>query len=104
MDNYQDYKEYQKYEEQIERMIQASASILHLPGEMAWDNIKATFQIMWKKAIPQVHLYQFLIETLDYLEVDTSVKGMSKLSPILTQSLMDMMWGLFGYIQPITNL
>jgi len=102
-ETYQKYKDYKKYEETIQRMVLSSAAILHLPGEMTWDNIKATMQVMWKKAIPQVHVYQFLTKTLDYLEVDTTIDGMSKLSPYLTKRLVDMMWGMFGYLHPISN-
>jgi len=102
-ETYQKYKDYKKYEETIQRMVLSSAAILHLPGEMTWDNIKATMQVMWKKAIPQVHVYQFLTKTLDYLEVDTTIDGMSKLSPYLTRELVDMMWGMFGPVHPISN-
>jgi len=101
--DFQAFREYKKFEEKVESMIQASATILHLPNQLSWDSIKATLQAMWKKTIPQIHQYQFLTKTLDYLEIDTDEKGMSKLSPFLTQALVDMMWGLFGYIHPITN-
>jgi len=95
------YKAYQDFRERISQMIQSSAAILHLPSELSWANIKATIQIMYKKAIPQVHVYQFLTKTLDYLEVDSKVKGLSKLSPFLTQLMVDGMWGMFGYNHPL---
>ena len=94
------FKAYTDKVKNIGQIIQSSASILHLPSELSWANIKATIQIMYKKAIPRVHLYQFLTKTLDYLEIDTNVKGMSKLSPFLTQKMIDSMWGIFGYGHP----
>jgi len=102
--DYEQYKAYKDFNERIGQMIQSSAAILHLPSEISWANIKATIQIMYKKAIPQVHLYQFLTRTLDYLEVDTNVKGVSKLSPFVTQLLVDAMWGMFGYSHPLRIL
>merc|ERR1719391_707545 len=94
------YKAYKDFMERIGQIIKSSASILHLPSEFSWANIKATIQIMYKKAIPRVHLYQFLTKNLDYLEIDTDVKGMSKLSPSLTQQMVDTMWHIFGYGHP----
>jgi len=99
--DYHQYKAYQEFMEQIGQMIQSSAAILHLPSEMTWSNIKAAIQTTYKTAIPQVNLYQFFTRTLDYLEMDTNVKGMSTLSPFVTQLLVDMMWGMFGYGHPL---
>ena len=91
--DYQEYKEYQAFMERIGQMIQSSATILHLPSELSWSNIKAAIQTMYKTAIPQINFYQFLTRTLDYLEMDTNVKGMSTLSPFVTQLLVDMTTG-----------
>ena len=98
--NFALYKAYREFAKNIGQMIQSSASIIHLPSELSWANIKAAIQTMYKKAIPRIHLYQFLTKTLDYLEIDTNVKGMSKLSPFLTQKMIDSMWGIFGYGHP----
>jgi len=99
-ESYDQFKAYKEFVKNIGQIIQSSASILHLPSEISWANIKATIQIMYKKAIPRVHLYQFLTKNLDYLEIDTDVKGMSKLSPSLTQQMVDTMWHIFGYGHP----
>merc|ERR1712029_453363 len=96
-----DYQEYQAFTERIGQMIQSSATILHLPSELSWSNIKAAIQTMYKTAIPQIHFYQFLTRTLDYLEMDTEVKGVSKLSPFVTQRVVDGLWGMFGWIHPL---
>merc|ERR1712111_49822 len=84
-DNYQEYKDYQEFMERVGQMIQSSAAI----------------QTMYKTAISQVHFYQFLTRTLDYLEMDTDVKGVSKLSPYVTQLVVDGMWGMFGRLTPL---
>jgi len=100
-DNYQEYKDYQEFMERVGQMIQSSAAILRLPSELSWSNIKAAIQTMYKTAISQVHFYQFLTRTLDYLEMDTDVKGVSKLSPYVTQLVVDGMWGMFGRLTPL---
>merc|ERR1712180_326233 len=102
-DSFAQFKAYTDIVKNVGQIIQSSAAILHLPSELSWANIKATIQIMYKKAIPQVHVYQFLTKSLDYLEVDTKVKGLSKLSPFVTQLLVDGMWGMFGYNHPLSQ-
>jgi len=100
-DDYRQNKAHGKFMERFDQMIQASADILHLPTELSWSNIKAAIQSIYKTAIPRVNLYQFLFFSRDYLEIDTDVEGMSKLSPFVTQLLIDEMWGMFGYNNPL---
>ena len=103
LDNFHGYKEYQKFRTQIDNMIRTSSDILQLPNELTWRSIKRAIQKTYKDAIPKVHLYQFLTKTLEYLDIDTAVEGMSKLSPSMTQKLIDGLWGMFGREHPITN-
>ena len=105
MDNdYNSFKEYQEYEREVGNMLSASTTIASLPSEISWDNFKLNLQSMYKKAIPQIHLFQFLIQKQDYLKIDTNIQGMSQLSDMVTKNLMYAMWGLFGYIHPLSKL
>ena len=100
--DYQEFKRYEDFMKQVDSMAGAVSATLHLPSELSWENIKLTLQTIYKKAIPQVHLFQFLTRrSLDYLDIETDVKGMSKLSDFVTQAFVNSMWGLFGYIHPL---
>jgi len=100
--DYQEFKRYEDFMKQVDSMAGAVSATLHLPAELSWENIKLTLQTIYKKAIPQVHLFQFLTRrSLDYLDIETDVKGMSKLSDFVTQAFVNSMWGLFGYIHPL---
>jgi len=99
--NYNHYKGHIDFLNKVDGMVKASSSILRLPSELSWENIKYALQTMYKKAIPQVHLYQFLTHSLDYLEIDSNVKGMSKLSDFVTQHLVDALWDVFGCLYPL---
>ena len=105
MDNdYNSYKEYQEFEKEVGNMFSASTTIASLPSEISWDNFKLNLQSMYKKAIPRIHLFQYLIQKQDYLKIDTNIQGMSQLSDMVTKNLMYAMWGLFGYIHPLSKL
>ena len=100
-EDYRVYKEYQEYEEQIGNIVRASTSCLRLPSKISWDNLKLSLQSMYKNVIPQIHLFQFLIQKQDFLKMDT--QGMSILSDFLTQNLVDAMWGMLGRIHPLSK-
>ena len=102
--DYYSYKEYQKYEREVGNMLSASTTIASLPSEISWDNFKLNLQSMYKKAIPQIHLFQYLIQKQDYLKIDTNIQGMSQLSDMVTKNLMYAMWGIFGRIHPLRKL
>ena len=99
--NYNHYKGHLDFLNKVDGMVKASSLILRLPSELSWENIKYALQTMYKQAIPQVHLYQFLTHSLDYLEIDTNVKGMSKLSDFVTQHLVDALWDVIGCRYPL---
>merc|ERR1711963_885862 len=102
MDNdYNSYKEYQEFEKEVGNMFSASTTIASLPSEISWDNFKLNLQSMYKKAIPQIHMFQYLIQKQDYLKIDTNIQGMSQLSDIVTKNLMYAMWDIFGPIHPL---
>ena len=102
--DYYSYKEYQKYEREMGNGLSALTTIASLPSEISWDNFKLNLQSMYKKAIPQIHLFQFLIQKQDYLKIDTNIQGMSQLSDMVTKNLMYAMWGIFGSIHPLSKL
>ena len=105
MDNdYDSFKEYQEYESEVGNMLSASTTIASLPSEISWDNFKLNLQSMYKKAIPQIHMFQYLIQKQDYLKIDTNIQGMSHLSDMVTKNLMYAMWGIFGRIHPLSKL
>ena len=102
--DYYSYKEYQEYEKEVGNMLSASTTIASLPSEISWDNFKLNLQSMYKKTIPQIHQFQFLIQKQDYLKIDTNIQGMSQLSDMVTNNLMYEMWGIFGSIHPLSKL
>ena len=99
--DYHQNKKYQKWAKQVEQIVSGAVSILHIPSELSWENIKLAIQTTYKKAIPKVHLFQFLTKKKEYLDVDINVRGMSKLSDYLTQHFVNSIWGMFGYIHPL---
>jgi len=103
LEDYWVFREYKRFQEQNQDMVDTSASIVRLPTDLSWNSVKATLQTIYKEGVQNVHLFQFLTKTLDYLNIDTGVKGMSQLSPSMTQALTDSMWHLFGRIHPISN-
>lgn len=92
--DFEAFKDYEKFEENVNNMIGSGAAIVHLPRDLTWDGIKSSVQTMYKKAIPQVHLFQFLTKKIQYLTLDNSV-GLSKLSPVATQAFMDSLYWFF---------
>ena len=96
-------REYQEYEREVGNMLSASITIASLPSKISWDNFKLNLQSMYKKAIPQIHLFQYLIQKQDYLKIDTNIQGMSQLSDMVTKNLMYAMWGIFGRIHPLSK-
>ena len=103
LEDYWVFREYKKFQEHNQDMVDTSASIVRLPTDLSWNSVKATLQTIYKEGVQNVHLFQFLTKTLDYLDIDTGIKGMSQLSPSMTQALTDSMWHLFGRIHPISN-
>merc|ERR1711983_584180 len=89
--DYEASKAYEKFEENVNRMINAATAIVQLPSEMTWPGLKSAIQAMYKKAVSQVHVFQFLTKKLEYLTLDRDV-GMSKLSPYVTQLLVNAMY------------
>jgi|ERR1712038_1372089 len=89
--DFEAFKEYEKFEENVQRMINSATAIVELPSEMTWAGIKSAIQAMYKKAISQVHVFQFLTKKLEYLTLDREV-GLSKLSTIATQAFVDSMY------------
>ena len=105
MDNdYNIYKKYQEFEREVDNMFHASKSIASLPSEISWDNFKFNLQSMYKNAIPQIHLFQYLIHFKNYFKIDTNIQGMSQLSDMVTKNLMYAMWDIFGPIHPLSKL
>ena len=100
--DFEAFKDYEKFEENVNNMIDSAATSVHLPQNLTWDDdlltcasgIKSSLQAMYKKAIPQVHLFQFLTKKMQYLTHDNSV-GLSKLSPVATQAFMDSLYWFF---------
>merc|ERR1711997_1375933 len=66
--DFEAFKDYEKFEEIVNNMIDSAAASVHLPPDLTWDDdlltntcasgIKSSVQTMYKKAIPQVHLFQ----------------------------------------------
>ena len=102
--DYYSYKKYKEYEREMGNMLSASITIASLPSKISWDNFKLNLQSMYKKAIPQIHMFQYLIQKQDYLKIDTNIQGMSQLSDMVTKNLMYAMWGFFGSIHPLSKL
>ena len=64
--------------------------------DMDWAGIKSSFQAMYKKALPQVQLFQFLTKKLTYIDLDRDSK-MYKLSDFLTKNMVDSMHWAFRW-------
>ena len=82
-------------------MIDGSVTILRLPSELSWDNIKQALQATYKQGIQQISVYQFLVRNKEFLDLESGVKGMSLLFDQLTGLLMSKMGYLFRYLTPI---
>jgi len=95
-DNYNEVREFEEYEENIVSAIDSGAAILQLPQDMDWAGIKSSFQAMYKKALPQVQLFQFLTKKLTYIDLDRDSK-MYKLSDFLTKNMVDSMHWAFRW-------
>ena len=99
--NYNKFREYEKTLERVKQMIDGSVTILRLPLELSWDNIKKALQATYKQGIQQISVYQFLVRNKEFLDLESGVKGMSLLSDQLTSLLMSEMGYLFRYLTPI---
>lgn len=60
--DFEAFKEYEKFEDNVQRMINSATAIVELPSEMTWAGLKSAIQAMYKKAISQVHVFQFLTD------------------------------------------
>ena len=96
--DFETVQEWEKFEDNVDNAIGAATTIVQLPRDLTWPGIKSAVQAMYKKAIPQVHLFQFLTKKIEYLTLDSSVVGLSKLSPFITQKLVD---GMSGFPSPL---
>ena len=99
--DYNKFREYEKTLERVKQMIDGSVTILRLPSELSWDNIKQALQATYKQGIQQISVYQFLVRNKEFLDLESGVKGMSLLSDQLTSLLMSEMGYLFRYLTPI---
>ena len=103
--DYNKFREYEKTLERVKQMIDGSVTILRLPSELSWDNIKQALQATYKQGIQQISVYQFLVRdkqsVYQFLDLESGVKGMSLLSDQLTGLLMSEMGYLFRYLTPI---
>ena len=99
--DYNKFREYEKTLERVKQMIDGSVTILRLPSELSWDNIKQALQATYKRGIQQISVYQFLVRNKEFLDLESGVKGMSLLSDQLTGLLMSEMGYLFRYLTPI---
>ena len=99
--DYNKFREYEKTLERVKQMIDGSVTILRLPSELSWDNIKQALQATYKQGIQQISVYQFLVRNKEFLDLESGVKGMSLLSDQLTGLLMSEMGYLFRYLTPI---
>ena len=97
--DFETVQEGEKFEDNVDNAIGAATTIVQLPRDLTWPGIKSAIQSMYKKAIPQVHLFQFLTKKIEYLTLDSSVVGLSKLSPFITQKLVDSM--SLGFPSPL---
>jgi len=98
--SFQDVKEYEAFEERVKNMINSAGVIVKLPQELTWSGLKSAIQAMYKKAISQVHVFQFLTKKLEYIELDKET-GFSKLSPFITQAFTDSLYYMFRYMTPL---
>jgi len=101
--SFQDVKEYEAFEERVMNMINSASVIVKLPQELTWSGLKSAIQAMYKKAISQIHVFQFLTKKLEYIELDKEV-GISKLSPFITQAFTDNLYWMFRYMTPLRQL
>jgi len=99
--DYNKFREYEKTLERVKQMVDGSVTILRLPSELSWDNIKQALQATYKRGIQQISVYQFLVRNKEFLDLESGVKGMSLLSDQLTGLLMSEMGYLFRYLTPI---
>lgn len=98
--DFQAVKEYEAFEERVNNMINSGSAIVKLPKELTWPGLKSALQAMYKKALSQVHVFQFLTKRLDYIEMDRSV-GLSKLSPFVTEQFTDSLYYMFRHMTPL---
>ena len=77
-------------------VIQLSTKHVIYSQDMDWAGIKSSFQAMYKKALPQVQLFQFLTKKLTYIDLDRDSK-MYKLSDFLTKNMVDSMHWAFRW-------
>merc|ERR1711951_341311 len=101
--SFQDVKEYEAFEERVMNMINSASVIVKLPQELTWSGLKSAIQAMYKKAISQTHVFQFLTKKLEYIELVKEV-GISKLSPFITQAFTDNLYWMFRYMTPLRQL
>jgi len=98
--DFQSVKEWEAFEERVNNMINSGSQIVKLPQELTWSGIKSALQAMYKKAISQIHVFQFLTKRLDYIEMDREA-GFSKLSPLVTEMFTDSLYYMFRYMTPL---
>ena len=96
-------RDYEAFEERVFNMINSAGAIVMLPKELTWSGVKTAIQAMYKKAISQIHVFQFLTKKLEYIELDKEV-GISKLSPFITQAFTDNLYWMFRYMTPLRQL
>jgi len=98
--DFQSVKEWEAFEERVNNMINSGSQIVKLPQELTWSGIKSALQAMYKKAVSQIHVFQFLTKRLDYIEMDREA-GFSKLSPLVTEMFTDSLYYMFRYMTPL---
>ena len=105
--DYYTFKGFNKYLEGLNNGFADTMDYIHLPSELSWENIKLALQTTYRKALPKVMLINKgpvgKIKSMENIAVESDVKGMMKLSDIMTLVLVHSMWGLFGQKHPLSK-
>merc|ERR1712226_875118 len=81
-------------EEQRQWRVRDEANFNEVREFEDWADNKSSVQAMYKKALPQVQLFQFLTKKLTYIDLDRDSK-MYKLSDFITKNMVDSMHWAF---------